>query len=136
MGRRRNKQAERIVARRRIRQLLEAARRRLREGEPVYAKRAVALARRLAMRYQTGLRAEERDRICECGTILIPGNNARVRLRAGAKRLTCLECGAVKRRGYRREQKERRLQRARQREQEKAAPDVPLVQASKTGGSP
>lgn len=112
MARRRNKQAERMVARRRIRQLLETASRRLVEGDRDHARRAVALARRIAMRYQTGLAPHQRDRICgHCQMVLVPGRNARVRVGAGAKRVTCLDCGTVKRRGYLREQKRRRKER-------------------------
>ena len=134
MGRRRNKHAERIIARRRIRHLLETARRRLREGETRYAARAVALARRIAMRYQTGLQPHERDQVCrECSSLLAPGKNARVRLRAGAKRITCLECGHTQRRGYQREQKERRQ--ARQLEWEKRREPAPAI-VTRTGRSP
>jgi ribonuclease P protein subunit RPR2 len=124
MARRRNKQAERAIARRRIRHLLEAARRRLREGEQGHSRRAVSLARRLAMRYQTGLRPQERDQVCrECSSLLLPGKNARVRLRAGMKRITCLECGNTQRRGYQKEQKARRLTRQRERQEQ----ETPLV---------
>lgn len=128
MARRRNKQAERMVARRRIRQLLDTASRRLVEGDRDHARRAVALARRIAMRYQTGLAPHQRDRICSgCQMILVPGRNARVRVGSGAKRVTCLECGTVKRRGYLREQKERRKARMEQNETAAEAGEQPPV---------
>lgn len=128
MGRRRNKHAERLIARRRIRHLLETARRRQRESATRYAERAVALARRIAMRYQTGLRPDERDQVCRgCGRLLAPGATARVRLRDGAKRITCLACGHTQRRGYRREQKERRRKRQQERGQEREQEREPPV---------
>lgn len=110
MGRRfRRKSEERGIARRRIVRLFELAHRRTLADEPELADRSVALARRIAMRYQTGLRPQERDRICRtCSAYLAPGKTARVRVEQGVKRVTCLRCGATSRRPYRAEQRARR----------------------------
>lgn len=105
----RKKHLERDVARRRIEHLFEVARRRVREGETDWARRAVDLARRVAMRYQTGLPTHLRDQVCPgCKGPLVPGRTARVRVEQGKKSTTCLECGTVRRRPYRKEQRERR----------------------------
>ena len=47
-----------------------------------------------------GVRAESyiRDLICRsCNTVLRPGENARVRIQDGIRRITCLDCGRVHR---------------------------------------
>lgn len=123
MPRRRDKQAERSLARARIRHLLELARRRLREGETALALRTTALARRIAMRYQTGLRRDEREQVCRaCGALRVPGRTARIRLRGGKKSITCLACGTTERQGYRAEQKARRKAREAARVQREEEP--------------
>lgn len=109
----RQKGIERQVARRRIDRLFELAHGRALSGELPLADRAVTLARRIAMRYQTGLEPHQRDRVCRtCGRYLAPGSSARVRVEDGMRRSTCLACGTTKRRPYRREQRERRSARA------------------------
>ena len=45
-----------------------------------------------------GVRAESqiRDLICRsCNTVLRPGENARVRIQDGIRRITCLDCGRI-----------------------------------------
>ncbi len=124
----RRKDEERHIARRRIARLFEVAHLRIRSGEPDLAHRAVGLARRIGMRYQTGLAAEQRDRVCRgCGNYLAPGSTARIRVRAGATHTTCLRCGRTMRRPYRREQKARRLERAARRSGAPAAPEPTLT---------
>ena len=47
-----------------------------------------------------GVRAEShvRDLICRsCNTVLRPGENARVRIQDGIRRITCLDCGRIHR---------------------------------------
>lgn len=110
--RHRRKAEERLIARRRIARLFALAHERMLEGEGELADRAARLGRRIAMRYQTGLSPSERDRLCRrCNSYLAPGRTARVRVGDGMKRITCLRCGAVYRRPYLREQKERRRSR-------------------------
>ncbi len=93
----------------RVRHLFGLARRRLREDDPASATRSVGLARRIAMRYQTGLPKDLRGRVCRpCGAALVPGRTARVRVRSGMVRTTCLGCGNTQRRPYVAEQKARR----------------------------
>lgn len=122
VGRRhRRKGEERQIARRRIEHLFELAHRRTLAGDDKLADRAVGLARRIAMRYQTGLLRGERDRLCRsCHAYLAPGTSARVRAHGGMVRTTCLTCGHVQRRPYLREQAERRAMRASARHPEPA----------------
>lgn len=110
MGRRfRKKHLERALARRRISRLFELAHRRTLEEDPAHADRSVQLARRIAMRYQTGLTADQRDRTCNgCRGYLAPGVTARIRVQDSAKRTTCLRCGHHHRRPYLAEQKAKR----------------------------
>lgn len=134
MGRRfRRKDEERVIARRRIARLFELAHRRTIEDEPALAERAVRLARRIGMRYQTGLRPDERDRVCRsCNAYLAPGNTARIRVEAGVKKTTCLRCGATRRRPYRAEQKARRRQAASGPGDGRGAPQGPVQEEKGT----
>lgn len=68
---------------------------------PDRADRYVELARRIAMRFNLSLSAEQRRQFCgACYTYLQPGTNARVRVEDGAKRVTCKECGTTERTPY------------------------------------
>jgi ribonuclease P protein subunit RPR2 len=97
MGKRRDKNAERLLARRRVEGLLQLAEQESRAGGSRVA-RYVELARRLAMRYQTPLPAGWRRRVCRgCGALLTAGRNLRVRSRDGRRVQTCLDCGRVQR---------------------------------------
>lgn len=108
----RRKQDERRIALGRIGHLFDLARRRLTEGDRASAVRSVRLGRRIAMRYQTGLPKELRDRYCRgCEGPLMPGQTARIRVRSGMVRTTCLACGETQRRPFLAEQKARRLAR-------------------------
>ena len=75
---------------------------------PERSHRYVALARRIAMRYNIRLPPQLRRRFCRnCYKYLRPSINSRVRTSAGQRAVivTCLECGHVMRHPYRREQK-------------------------------
>lgn len=138
MGRRfRRKSEERAIARRRISRLFELAHHRMLEDEPDLADRAVALARRIAMRYQTGLKTHERDLLCrQCGGYLFPGRNARIRVHGGMKRVNCLRCGHTSRRPYRAEQRARRSLRRDARKQNAEPPrtdEAPLPSQGERG---
>ncbi len=103
MGRRRNKRLERRIARERVRRLFELAEEAAREGRRGRAHRYVELARKLAMRAQTGLPSRYRRRVCQgCYAYLHPGSTARVRLRNGVLVTTCEACGHVNRFPYNR----------------------------------
>ncbi|MEA1997785.1 MAG: ribonuclease P, partial [Euryarchaeota archaeon] len=63
--------------------------------------RYVQLARLIGMRYRVRIPSQLKMRICKgCYTYLIPGKNARVRLRGEYITTTCLKCGQQMRRPY------------------------------------
>ncbi len=62
--------------------LLNLAAAALRRGDEKYAKRYVFLARKLSTRYNCRLSRQERAAFCKgCGLPMVPGLNAKVRLR-------------------------------------------------------
>ena len=71
------------------------------EESPEVARQRVVLLQRVAQRARMRLPSQIRRRICTaCGNVLVPGRNARVRLRNNRSRhvtVTCLDCGAMKR---------------------------------------
>lgn len=74
------------------------------------SKRYVALALRIAQKYKVRIPREFRSRFCKkCHSVLVPGENLRVRLSKHKVVYTCLKCGRTQRFGYGREQKARRL---------------------------
>ena len=70
-------------------------------SDPILSRRYVALAQRIAMRSGVRLGPERKQFICKnCNSLLVPGINCRVRVRAERGThvvVTCLECGQVKR---------------------------------------
>jgi len=99
---RRDKGAERDVAVGRVRRLVALAEQASPE-DPKRADRYVALARRIAMRYQVSLPKDVRRRVCRgCDGLLVPGRSARVRIANQRVSVTCLRCGTVKRYPYER----------------------------------
>lgn len=98
MGKRRNKGEEKVLARRRIDRLLAAARAEALGPDRDLADAHAGLALRVARRYQTGLRRDQKAQVCrKCGAYRTP-DSSRVRLRAGRITTTCLRCGSVHRR--------------------------------------
>lgn len=109
MGRRRQKGEERAIAQERMEALAQLAHERAVEGKLAYAQRYADLARKLAMRYQTGLPTSWRRRLCRsCYAYMHPGATARVRLTNTRVVWTCAKCGHANRFPYAREQKARR----------------------------
>lgn len=109
MARRRRKGEERAIAEERMATLSRLAHEKAVSGHMRYAQRYADMARRLAMRYQTGLPRAWRRRICRaCYAYLHPGATARVRLTASRVVWTCTACGHANRFPFAREQKERR----------------------------
>src|SRR5260370_34561558 len=67
------------------------------------AKRYVGLARRISTRTKVRIPREKKHYLCKnCGQPLVPGKNARIRLRSGNSRIiiSCLSCGSVLRDAY------------------------------------
>lgn len=90
--------ARQRIAVKRIEILLEQA-----GVRPAFAKRYVALAKKMASRHKVRIPRKWKSRICKaCNALLTPGKNAMVRMRSGMQVITCLECKAVKRRQVKR----------------------------------
>ncbi|MEM7815659.1 MAG: ribonuclease P protein component 4 [Candidatus Aenigmatarchaeota archaeon] len=80
--------------------------------KPERSNNYVALARKIAMRYNVRIPPELKRRFCKsCHKYLKPGINSRVRTspKQRAVIVTCLECGKIMRHPYRKEKKMRRL---------------------------
>jgi ribonuclease P protein subunit RPR2 len=88
------------VARERIEILLGLAKRAF-PTDRALSKRYIELARRIGMKAGVRIPKEQKAFLCrECGSLLVPGVNCRVRTRAEygtTVLITCLECGAKKR---------------------------------------
>lgn len=88
------------VARERIRRLFNLAEE-IHSENPELADRYVMKARRISMRARVRIPRELRRKKCsDCHSYLVPGDNARFRLRDGYLTLTCLECGNQSRYPY------------------------------------
>lgn len=85
----------------RMKILWEQAQEDVRAGKPEIARRKMLSARTIAQKTRTKLPRHISRRICKtCGTILVPGDTCRVRVRHNRSKhvvVTCIGCGAVKR---------------------------------------
>ncbi len=89
------------IAARRMSLLFGLSRKALREGRPERARRYVTLARRISQRTNTPLPRDET--YCKrCNMPLDVGRNCRVRVMNGNVKITCLECGDIRRMPYNR----------------------------------
>ena len=105
MPRRPPKPEQQALARERVRILFSEAEKAARAGGAERAQRLVALARRVAERSAVKVPQPWNRRFCRrCSALLGPGTS---RVRTSAKQraliVTCLRCGAIRRRPYRRE---------------------------------
>lgn len=88
------------IARERIERLQDLAREAVVDGHEDRARRYVRRARRIAERNRLSLPQEFTRFTCDrCDAYLLPGRNARVRLRNGHVTITC-ECGQQARYPY------------------------------------
>lgn len=86
------------IARERILDLFELARREATEGDPTLADRYVRLARDVAARYNVRFLPEYRELYCRgCSAYWIEGRSVRTRLHGGRRVRTCLRCGRSRR---------------------------------------
>jgi len=86
------KQFAREIARERIEILFNLASQ-VYKQHPQRSDAYVALARRIGMRHNVRIPRELKRRMCRhCYCYLIPGRNARIRLRGKHLTLTCLSC--------------------------------------------
>ena len=70
---------------------------------PERSNRYVSLARKIGMRYRVRIPREYKQRICkQCHSYLVPGSNARFRLRERYVTVTCLNCNKLMRYPYKR----------------------------------
>ncbi|KXH72504.1 MAG: hypothetical protein AM326_11140 [Candidatus Thorarchaeota archaeon SMTZ-45] len=85
----------------RVEILWEQAKKAIKSGRPEIARQQMFSARKIAQRTRTKLPQHINRRICRsCGSILVPGDNCRVRVRHNRSKhlaVTCLNCGRVKR---------------------------------------
>lgn len=86
----------RHIAKQRIQVLFQQAEE-VRRENPQLASRYVAVARKIAMAAKVRLKPEYKRRICRnCNTLLVPGENCRVRVKQRREPhvvVTCLACG-------------------------------------------
>jgi len=90
------------VARERIERLFELADE-VHDENPERAARYVERAREIATSNRVRLPSHLKRRFCDgCGAYLVPGKNARVRLRSEDEHVVvrCKDCGATERYGY------------------------------------
>jgi|GEM_PF-164143 len=100
---RRRKRIEDIALQRieRLFELAEVEARKTDAKERSRSDRYVQLAREIGMRYRVRIPSHLKMRFCNgCYAFLIPGENARVRLRSDYITTTCLRCGKQMRRPY------------------------------------
>ena len=89
------------IAVRRISLLFGLSRKALADGNPDRARRYVTLARRISQRTNTPIPRDET--YCKrCNLPLDAGRNCRVRVMKGNVKITCLECGDIRRMPYNR----------------------------------
>ncbi|HIH37078.1 MAG TPA: ribonuclease P [Methanocellales archaeon] len=80
------------ISKQRIERLFEFAGQEFDE-HPDRSNRYVQLARQIGMRHNVSIPRELKRRMCRhCHSYLVPGNNARVRLRGTHVAVTCLVC--------------------------------------------
>jgi ribonuclease P protein subunit RPR2 len=102
MPRRKHPRAKaRRLAKARVDILWEQTKKEVESGKPELARLRMLSARRIAQKTRTKLPRHINRRLCKtCGTILIPGDTCRVRVRHNRSKhvvVTCLSCGAIKR---------------------------------------
>lgn len=106
--RQREQREKRRIARERIETLFTLAER-VFPYEPELANRYVEIALAVQQKARIRMPRKWKRRYCKrCHSFLVPGVNARVRLRNGHVVIKCLNCGHIMRHPYIREQKERR----------------------------
>lgn len=104
-SRKKNKAVARNIAQERIEYLFDLAKSEFSEN-PEMSKRYVSLARKIGMRHRVSIPSELKRSFCKnCGSLLLTGNNSRVRLKDGTIIITCLDCGSIKRYPFDKEKK-------------------------------
>ncbi|MGD9395729.1 MAG: ribonuclease P Rpr2/Rpp21/SNM1 subunit [Candidatus Thorarchaeota archaeon] len=102
MSKRRHPRAKaRRLAQARVDILWEQAKKEAESGKSELARQKMLSARKIAQRTRTKLPHHIRRRMCKCcGTILVPGDTCRIRVRHNRSKhvtVTCFACGAIRR---------------------------------------
>ena len=104
-----NKQKMKIIAKERIDTLFQLSKDHSKgdDQDKTLSRRYIFLARKIAMRIRTPLKLEYKRNTCRnCNSLLVPGQNSRVRLKGKKKNahviVTCLHCGNIRRYHYHR----------------------------------
>lgn len=103
--------SQKIIARKRIRELFEQAEKAFFDKElgKKYSDRYVQLARKISMRYNIKISPELQKRFCKhCYSYLQPGHNCKIRTHEGHVVYFCQNCRKYMRFPYKKEQKEKR----------------------------
>jgi ribonuclease P protein subunit RPR2 len=99
-SRKKNKAVARSIAQERIEYLFSLAKTEF-PTNPEMSKRYVSLARKIGMRHRVSIPSELKRTFCKsCGSLLVPGNNSRARLKGNTIIISCLDCGNIKRYPY------------------------------------
>ena len=93
------------IANDRMSKLFELSNEAVRNGDNDRARRYVSIARRIGQKTRTPI--PDDARFCkDCGIPMEVGVNCRIRIGDGRVKITCLECGSIRRMPYTREQRE------------------------------
>lgn len=102
IARKQQKNLIQVIAIQRMWRLFELAKREHAE-HPDRSERYVQLIRNISMRNRMSIPREIKSRICKhCYTLLVPGKNARYRLKEGFIVISCQRCGKEMRHPYKR----------------------------------
>jgi len=94
------KEGVKSIAKERIIRLFELAKEEF-DTHPDRSDRYVQLARVIGMRYRIKIPKHLKMQVCKnCNSFLVPGKNARIRLRGNYMTTTCLNCNKSMRRPY------------------------------------
>lgn len=93
MGKKRNKELERKIARTRIDKLFTMAEKCALSGNLGFSNRYVKLARRISMRYQVSIPSRFKRCFCKhCYSYMLPSVSCRVRIHKGKIVFYCFKC--------------------------------------------
>lgn len=101
MTRRISKKQQQHIAKQRIDSLFTFAQQQIKQDNLAYAKNAIRIARKIAMKTNLPLPKKYKINICKhCHQYLYPGITSRVRNHNGKRTITCLHCHKYNRYPY------------------------------------
>lgn len=96
----RKREGQKSIALERIEELFKQAELNYKK-KPNMSNKYVSLARKISSRTKTPISKNLKRRFCKhCGTFLVPGSNARIRLNNGKKSIFCMNCSKFTRIPY------------------------------------